>query len=123
MIQRKKPLKRGAPPKRSTKSIRPQKQDPSKRRFAHLRDEAYQVWVRQQPCVLASANHYCLGPIQSCHVRARGTGAPDRGNCYPCCLGGHSLQHAIGLRSFEKRFGLDLAAVAAALDVQYQESR
>ena len=42
MIQRKKPLRRGAPPKRSTKQIRPQKADKSKRRFANLRDEAYQ---------------------------------------------------------------------------------
>jgi hypothetical protein len=117
VIQRKKRL-----PK-STKPIRARKKDPTKRRFNRLRDPAYQEWIRQQPCVLASANHYCLGPIQSCHVRTRSTGAPDRGNCFPCCLGGHSLQHSIGLRPFEKRFDLDLSAVAAQLDVQYESEK
>jgi len=33
----------------------------------------------------------------------------------------HRYQHHIGIRSFEREYGLDLSAAAAALAAQYQE--
>ena len=57
------------------------------------------------------------------HVKARGAGGADRGNVVPMCVKHHSEQHEQGIESFQSFYGIDLAAVAAALDVQYQESR
>ena len=118
-------MKRRKPLMRSTKPIRPRKADKSKRRFANLRDEAYQGWIRQQPCVISGeiTAFRCVGPVECAHVKSRGAGGTDRGNCLPLCASHHRYQHAIGARSFEKVFRLDLAAVAAALDVQYESEK
>ena len=130
-MKRRKPLKRGAPPKRSTKPISPRKADKSKRRFANLRDEAYQGWIRQQPCSVATnwwtwmpnPSVDCKGRTECAHVKSRGAGGSDRGNCVALCTKHHRFQHTVGIKQFNYDYDIDLAAVAAALDVQYQESR
>ena len=122
-------MKRRKPLRRSTTPIKARKADKSKRRFANLRDEAYQGWIRQQPCAISGRKWFdeypavCDGAVQCAHLKARGAGGADRDNCLPLCAKHHYQQHEMGIKSFQEAFGLDLAAVAAALDVQYQESR
>ncbi len=123
-------MKRGQPPKRytplpkPTKPIRARKKDPKARRWAKLRDPAYQGWIRRHDCILYVPGidaHGCTDQTECAHVRARSTGAPDRGNCVPLCRKHHRQQHAIGMQSFQEMYDLNLSAVAAALDVQYED--
>jgi hypothetical protein len=126
MRKPRKPIPRGAPPvrrkplKRSTRGIAPRKADKSKRRFQSLRDEAYQGWVRQHLCVLLSRDlHRCDGEIQCCHLRSRGAGGADRGNCFPACANAHRQQHLLGIKTFQEIWDLDLKVIAAHIDAQY----
>jgi hypothetical protein len=128
-MNRKKPLKRSTspiprytPPPKATKPIRARKKDPSKRRFAKLRDEAFQGWIREQPCCIPECR-WNGRPVECAHVKSRGAGGVDRGNCVPLCTVHHRAQHTMGIRSFQEAYGLDLSAVAAALDVQYTQER
>ena len=113
-------MKRRKPLRRSTTPIKARKADKSKRRFANLRDEAYQGWIRQQPCVISGCL-YNRDEIHAAHVKARGAGGVDRGNLVPLCARHHRFQHDTGMRSFQAFYHIDLAAVAAALDVQYEK--
>lgn len=56
---------------------------------------------------------------EAAHVRSKGAGGPDKGNTIPLCMGHHHEQHLIGIRSFEKRYGLDLKTIAQDLAVRY----
>jgi hypothetical protein len=114
-LTRKAPL-RTKKPLRSRAPIRAK--NPTRgHRFPKGVDEAYREWIRGRPCVLFGhpAGHQCLGAVECCHVKTRGAGGHDRGNCYPGCRGAHTLQHTLGIRSFEKLFGIDLAAIASEL--------
>ncbi len=105
-------------------------------KFPKRRDPAYCEWVRQQPCLLgggmgvgfhirvrslAMKIHQCDGPVQVCHVKSRGAGGDDRRNVIAMCAKGHDEQHRIGIRSFEKRWGVDLKAEAEKLDAEYRD--
>jgi hypothetical protein len=127
VILRKKPLKRGAPPKRSSKPLKRtplsrhyrRRAQGSKRELSGLYSRRYIAWIRTHPCVLAD-QHPCLGPVQCCHVKSRGAGGPDRANCYPGCAGAHRQQHDMGLRAFQSHWGVDLQTVAHRLDAEYE---
>ena len=80
----------------------------------YQRNEPYRQWVRQQGCIL-SGQHECWGLIECCHVVSRGAGGIDEGNVYPCCSRGHGMQHQMGIGSFERRYGVNLAATAQRL--------
>lgn len=61
----------------------------------------------------------CSGKIECCHVRS-GTGGgvaikPASWWTVPMCAQHHALQHAVGESAFEKRFGIDLRALALQL--------
>jgi hypothetical protein len=114
MIQRKKPLKRGAPPKRSSKPIPPRKKDPSKRAWAKHRDLAYQKWIKTLPCLICGRS-----PVDPAHVIKRSRGSDDRRNLLPLCRWHHNDQEGKNAE-FEMRYGVDLTAMALALDVQYE---
>ena len=113
-------MKRRKPLSRSTTPIKARKADKSKRRFANLRSPEYQAWIRLQFC---SVKGGCDGMTECAHVKSRGAGGADRGNCVPLCRRHHREQHTLGIQTFQYLYHIDLAAVAAALDVQYQESR
>lgn len=114
-MKRRKPIVRNAPPKRSGKPIRARRPK-AKRRFADKRDEAYTRWIAKQPCILKDRpRHTCYGRVQCCHVKSRGAGGEDRGNCFPCCACGHEVQHYMGIKSFQAFFGVDLAFITADL--------
>ena len=79
-------------------------------RFPKRRNPEYRAFIRTFPCVVEG----CEGQVECCHVRTRGAGGEDEGGTFPCCRKHHSLQHSMGVRSFQERFGLDLWAIAGA---------
>ena len=59
-------------------------------------------------------------PISECaHVVSRGAGGDDRANTVPLCMRHHRQQHAVGIETFQRTYGLDLAAIAADLAAGY----
>jgi hypothetical protein len=95
----------------------PIKRGPRRSRFPKLVNEAFREYVREQPCILVGHpwGHNCWGSVQCCHVKARGAGGADVGNCVPMCASAHALQHVFGMKSFQKTFKLDLPVLAAEL--------
>jgi hypothetical protein len=92
---------------------------PSKR-FAARREPKYCAWIRTLPCLLAGRTcHDCYGPVECCHVVSRGAGGYDRGNTFPACRSAHRYQHRAGIRTFEARYALDLAALATQLEARW----
>lgn len=105
-----KPIKRG-PIKRT--SGKP-------KRFKHRRNESYARWIRKCPCILAHLKA-CEGVIEGCHFKARSTGGDDVGNMFAACTKHHRIQHAIGIRSFQSMYGLDLATTCRNLAEGYAD--
>lgn len=78
-------------------------------------------WIRQQPCVLAVARegsphvvYPCRGPVEVAHVKSRGAGGKDFDGTVALCQEHHREQHRIGIRSFEFKHQVRLAALAKA---------
>lgn len=51
--------------------------------------------------------------IEACHVVARPAGTWR--DVVPMCRVHHSMQHTLGIRSFERRFNIELSLVASAV--------
>jgi hypothetical protein len=116
-------MKRGQPPrrktplKRSTKRIKLRRGDPAKRRWAGRRDDGYREWIREQPCAITG----CITrrEIECAHVKARGAGGDDLGNCLPLCVTHHRYQHTVGIKTFAKEFHVELAEMAKWYTAKY----
>jgi hypothetical protein len=74
---------------------------------------AHRAWVRRHRCSVPGCD---LLPIECAHVRTGtdgGTGLkPSDRWTISLCRAHHGEQHAIGEAAFEKRYGLDLIALA-----------
>ena len=112
--RRKKPLSRGQPPKRKGKPKRGGKS----RRFASLRNEAFQTWIRGLSCCMKI---FCLYPVQCHHVRTRNAGGGDVGNCVPLCVRHHQQFHDWGRHTFDARHQIDLKVEAARYGRRWQD--
>jgi len=93
---------------------------------AKFRDPDYLTWMRRRTCIaFEQAPAVGYGPqhegrVQAAHVKSRGAGGVDRGNCIPLCARHHAEQHALGLTSFAAKYGLDLRAEALRLQALYE---
>lgn len=76
--------------------------------------EPLRDYVRSLPCVVPR----CPRPPEACHVKTKRLGH-DRRNLYPACHLHHAEQHQHGIRTFEAKYGLDLADVAAAVTAAF----
>lgn len=113
-MKRSKPIRR-SPLKRGTKPIKRK----GKPRFKAGRNEAFRGWVRRHPCAI-DVDFLCMVSASECaHVRTRGSGGQDLGNCVPLCSKHHAEQHRIGIKSFEAKYGVNLVAIASSLAAQY----
>jgi hypothetical protein len=84
-------------------------------RFPHNVDEAYRDYIRGLPCCVSG-----LYPVDPAHVKSRGSGGADLGNMVPLVHHLHrELDHQIGRREFEAKYGVDLAAIARNLGERY----
>lgn len=91
-------------------------------------------WPRHRAFV--RSHHCCVpgcegGPIEFAHIRSAansGTGIkPHDAFGVSCCRSHHAEQHRIGQPAFERKYGIDLGAIAAAFvkaspDVAMRES-
>ena len=119
-IQRKTALKSGSP----LRSTRHRKQ------WAHLRDETYKAFVREQGCMLRNAvatdgrRHVCQGRVEFAHLENEGTGHADYGNGIGLCTSAHRTgaksMHVMGKRSFPEFWQINLEAAADTLVWLYQ---
>ena len=98
----------------------------TKRTGGHLfedgRDPTYLEWIRTFPCVicLKHLGHMNGGKTQACHIKSRGAGGVDRGNCVPMCARHHDEQGMKGFRHMVKKYGVNLANVALQLGLRYE---
>lgn len=84
----------------------------SHRQDANKRSPAHRAFVRSHACSACGS----LVAIECAHVRD-GTGGgmsmkPSDRWCISLCKACHTEQHALGEKSFEKRHGIDMAALA-----------
>lgn len=74
---------------------------------------AHRAWVRRHRCCVPGCQ---MLPIECAHVRTGTDGGqalkPSDRWTISLCNYHHAEQHRIGERSFEKRYGIDLAALA-----------
>lgn len=83
----------------------------------------YLTYVREQGCVVRGRKDRCFGPVQAHHVRTAanagmGMKPPDTAGVGLCHCH-HRCLHQIGRHTFEARYGVDLAAEAARLALEY----
>lgn len=113
-------------PKKSVRVRKRLQAHPGAKAFPHRRVPEYEKWIRQHACVAwLQVPQVGYGPqhdgrIECAHVKSRGAGGDDVGNCWPACHHHHLEQHALGIQSFQKKYGLDLYAIAKDLGVQYR---
>ena len=88
-------------------------------RFPKNVDEDYREWIRRRPCLAKQAGG-CWGGTQCAHVKTKGSGGPDLGNLVPLCAAHHGEQHK-GIKTFQKKYGLDLADAARRLTEAYED--
>ena len=77
------------------------------------------AYVRDHGCVVG---HRCGGQIQAAHVKSRGAGGTARDLVGMCALH-HGESHAMGIQTFQKFYEIDLAAEAARLWEQDEDTR
>ena len=107
------------PRPKARKPIKPKTGKP--KRFAGRRNEEYAAWIRTQPCIMTSL--VCMGKVQSCHVKSRAAGGDDEGNCVSMCAVHHHAQHSMGIKTFQREYGIDLKRVATELWAEYEHLR
>jgi hypothetical protein len=125
-----KPIKRKTALPRSSKRIRSRGRD----RFKGRRNDAYRELVTATyPCeiegrmVTPTLRHKCSGILEFAHVEAKGIGGYDVGNGVSLCTEAHTAApwslHLDGPKSFDTRFGINLAARARdiAIELGYGE--
>jgi hypothetical protein len=66
----------------------------------------YRDWIRELPCLI------CRRGAEAAHVVSKGAGGGDEDNLVPLCHEHHMEQHAAGIKSFQDRYAIDLAARA-----------
>ncbi len=123
-LRRSSELAKGPSPKRRTRlKARNAKRDGH--RFPKGVDLPYRAWIRSLPCLIAVRipTHVCDGVVECCHVKSRGAGGGDRGNCYPACTMMHDIQHVWGIRTFQENLGVNLREVAIEYDARYVAAR
>lgn len=107
-------------PPRRVKVRKPLKAQKVSKRFAARRVPEYQEWIRGFACILwGKHDPENAGPVECAHVKSRAAGGDDCGNIVPLCRAGHRELHTIGIRSFNKKYDLDLYAIAADLGRLY----
>jgi hypothetical protein len=90
-----------------------------RREFARAYGSAERVaWVKTLVCAVAGRGlDGCFGPIDVAHVGNGGAGRKaDAASTVPMCRGHHCEQHQYGVRRFEAKYRVDLAAHAAVVE-------
>ncbi|HUE14982.1 MAG TPA: hypothetical protein VMR25_12505 [Planctomycetaceae bacterium] len=71
--------------------------------------QTHRAWVRRHSCSVPGCQD---GPIEFAHAKSRGAGGHDAQGV-PLCLKHHHEQHASGIETFQRKYKVDLFALAA----------
>jgi hypothetical protein len=85
----------------------------NRERKARLLEETFGPYadkIRKLDCVVPG----CPDPSQAAHFKSRGAGGKQQ-HLFPCCQAHHSEQHALGIETWQAKYGLDLEAITAHL--------
>ena len=82
----------------------------------YVRDEAYLDYVRYLPCLVARE---CGGVTEPAHVKSRGAGGKDWANTVPLCSVHHHEQHTCVIKTFQRKYRIDLKAEAITVARDY----
>jgi hypothetical protein len=111
----------------------------NKRRRAERFTEAFGLkasWIRGLSCVVGATCKSecrvvgfrqlrvvivkCVGVVDAAHTKSRGAGG-DSTHLIPLCRKHHHEQHAVGIKTFATKYGLDLDALADFYERRFQE--
>jgi hypothetical protein len=81
----------------------------------------FHEWISSQTCHLEYSGD-CLNPVKGHHIHSVGAGGVDKENEIPLCVRHHAMIHAKGVKTFARRWALDLEAVAREYYDQYVRS-
>lgn len=105
----------------------PIKKKRTKARRGPLRDPEYRAYVRSLVCLLSMRSRinpdvmFCTGTADAAHTQNNGMGSKgDDSSCVPLCRR-HHCEYDAGRTAFEKKYGLDMKAIAAELWALYQQ--
>lgn len=111
---KKTPLKRTGGPKRYTEMKRANSKRLAKRRAEEFGDKA--AWIRTLPCAVPGCTRRDIDPD---HVKTRGAGGKSD-VLVPLCAFHHRRKHWMGRWTFQDRYSVDLEALAAKLEAEWQ---
>lgn len=83
-------------------------------------NEPYVRFVHEWPCAISHC--YPAYPVHAHHVKTRGAGGSDM-TCIPLCPMHHQMIHTIGIRSFEKKFEIDLEQMITHYNSLFHEKK
>ncbi len=81
----------------------------------------HRAFIRRHACVatLGKVIDDCEGAIQACHYRTAANSGKSLKSAdwdtFPACVKHHAEQHRIGQPAFERKYGIDLAAICAEM--------
>lgn len=111
---KRKKLKRGADMRRR-KRIRARNPERAERLFErNYLSEEFVTWIHSLACVVSGSGGSSWDPIVAAHVRSKGAGG-RWSDIVPMLRSLHDELHQIGVRSFEKKYEVDLQLAAAAV--------
>ena len=106
-------MRRGGPLRRRTK-LKSKRQS----RFPHRRCPEYIEWLKDQRCCIT--HRYGVDPA---HVKTRGSGGDDLYNCVPMVHSLHDELGRIGIKTFQRKYAIDLSAVASHFTERFFSER
>ena len=84
---------------------------------SQIRSPQHLAWIRGHECVLNGLA--CMGRLEAAHVRTGTDGGtsvkPSDSWTLPLCSYHHLLQHNMGETNFERRYGINMKAIASEL--------
>lgn len=83
-------------------------------------DEQYVRFVHEWPCAVSDC--YPCYPVHAHHVKTRGAGGSDK-TCIPLCPLHHQMVHTIGIKTFEKKFELNLEGLIEHYNALYNDKK
>jgi hypothetical protein len=103
----------------------PVKKRRAKPRRGPLRDAKYRRWLRDRLCAVWRGPDSCflLSDCDAAHTANNGMGSkgPDS-SCVPLCRK-HHREYDAGRKAFEKKYGVDMRAIAAEQWARYEQER
>lgn len=112
-IERDRRWRQGAAKKYAQEAERKPVNPVNRDRRRRLSEEAFGEYadkIRACFCVVPG----CPEPSEAAHFKSRGAGGKAR-HLFPCCSAHHREQHDLGIETWQRKYGLDLAAVTAHL--------